>query len=889
MTAVVRMMKNKRIPENHATLQGRGQAQGILEDLAISKQEDYKSLVSALEERFAPPNQTELYRVQLLERPQKAAESLPELGQAIRRLVNLAYPTVPSDVRDTLAKQQFIEALADSDMRIRIKQGIPQNLTDTIRLAVELEAYNRAEKKWSDGKAHLRATNTDDSPTTEKANVTTEKASQNSDMSSLLKDIQQQLQSLQDDIMKLKGSNRSSSQQRPNKDKTSRKTCYYCNEEGHFRRNCPKLKNQATTDNGADKPVAKRVRTRRRRKQTEQKANIGVSSAVHEAGMYIKTDIHGAKAKLLVDTGATITLISEDLYNHISQAARPELKQISKEVLTASGDKLPILGQGRFNIRLEDDTNILVEAVVAKLTTDGILGLDVMIERNVTLDMAKGCLTLDGVHVEAKYEGTMGCFRVCTTEKVVVPAKSEVIVSGKVCVPDDEDLGRKDVVKHKINTGDARPIKQPLRRIPGYMGPEVDKQVQNMLDRDLNSGYWQVELDSEDRPKTAFATRTGLYEFQVMPFGLNSAPATFERLTGTVLAGLQWQVCLIYLDDVIIVGRSFEEMMDNLEKVFDRLLAAGFKLRARKCLLCAKEVLYLGHVISESGVSTDPAKTRTVEQWPVPVNVRELRSFLGFCSYYRRFIKDFAKIVKCLHKLTEKGRTFEWSSSCQEAFETLKRLLVKAPVLAHPNFTKEFILDTDASNDAIGAVLSQIVDDVERPVAFASRTLTEAERGYCVTRKELLAVVYFTKYLRHYLYGRRFTVRIDHSSLRWLLNFKDPEGQMARWLQVLSSYEMTIVHRPGVKHRNDDSLSRLPCRQRGFEPQWETKIETTDQVMSVQNPNECNEIASPDLPADSEELSLSQKQEADEDIQLVRTWVLDKKRPPFNAIAGRNI
>jgi hypothetical protein len=182
---------------------------------------------------------------------------------------------------------------------------------------------------------------------------------------------------------------------------------------------------------------------------------------------------------------------------------------------------------------------------------------------------------------------------------------------------------------------------------------------------------------------------------------------------------------------------------------------AGFKLKARKCKLFSTKVEYLGHVVSKHGVATNPKKIDAVKTWLKPSNVSELRSFLGFCGYYRRYIANFSEIARPLHKLTEKEKIFSWSVDCQNAFERLKHCLTTAPVLAHPDFTKPFILDADASGTAIGAVLSQVQNDREKVIAFPSRSLTKAERKYCVTRKELLAVVHFTKYFKHYLSCKR--------------------------------------------------------------------------------------------------------------------------------------
>ena len=361
-----------------------------------------------------------------------------------------------------------------------------------------------------------------------------------------------------------------------------------------------------------------------------------------------------------------------------------------------------------------------------------------------------------------------------------------------------------------------------VTRKDAYPLPRVDDTLDTLAGSkwfstlDLLSGYWQVEVDPNDREKTAFCTSEGLFEFCVMPFGLCNAPATFQRLMDAILAGLQWSSCLVYIDDLIIPGKTFPEHLDHLRQVFQRLKGAGLRLKPSKCNFCLKEVEFLGHVVGTEGVRTDPAKTEKVATWPVPTSKREVQQFLGLANYYRRFVKNFATIAKPLHHLTEKTAKFEWTEQAQSAFEELRLRLVTAPVLAFPDYTRPFILDTDASETGVGAVLSQLCEDgSECVVAYASRVLTRPERRYCVTRKELLAVVTFIQHFRSYLLGREFQLRTDHGSLTWLATFRQPEGQLARWLEKLQEFHFFIVHRPGKRHGNADSLSRRPCTQCG--------------------------------------------------------------------------
>ena len=245
---------------------------------------------------------------------------------------------------------------------------------------------------------------------------------------------------------------------------------------------------------------------------------------------------------------------------------------------------------------------------------------------------------------------------------------------------------------------------------------------------DLASGYWQIGMDDKDKSKTAFTTHRGLYQFNVMPFGLSCAPATFSRVMELVLRGLQWDRCLVYLDDIIVFGRTFGQTIENLEKVFSRLRTANLKLKAKKCHMFQEEVAFLGHIVSADGVRCDPAKVSAVRNWEVPKTVLELRSFLGLASYYRRFIEGFSSIAGPLHELLKKNKVFQWSEECQNAFDILKDKLTSAPVLAYPRGGGNFILDTDCSGFGMGAVLSEIQDGEEKVIAYASHTLNKSQR-----------------------------------------------------------------------------------------------------------------------------------------------------------------
>lgn len=258
---------------------------------------------------------------------------------------------------------------------------------------------------------------------------------------------------------------------------------------------------------------------------------------------------------------------------------------------------------------------------------------------------------------------------------------------------------------------------------------------------DLASGFHQIEVNPADVCKTAFSVEHGHYEYLRMPFGLRNAPATFQRAINNILTGLQGEICLVYLDDIIIYSSDLQDHLIRLDKVFQRLRNHNLKIQPDKCEFLRKEVCYLGHIITTDGVKPNPEKIRCVTEFQQPRNQKQIKQFLGLSGYYRRFVPNYSKIIKPLTRLLKKDVEFNFSKDCIEAFETCKRLLTSSPILQYPDFTKPFILTTDASNYAIGAVLSQGEPKKDLPIAYASRTLNAAETRYSTIEKELLAIL----------------------------------------------------------------------------------------------------------------------------------------------------
>jgi hypothetical protein len=319
--------------------------------------------------------------------------------------------------------------------------------------------------------------------------------------------------------------------------------------------------------------------------------------------------------------------------------------------------------------------------------------------------------------------------------------------------------------------------KYPLPRIDELFDQIAGATIFSRLD--LMSGYHQLLIDPQDTHKTAFRTRYGLYEFKVLPFGLTNAPATFMRLMNDVFRPLLDVCVLVYLDDILVYSKTKAEHEEHVAAVLQLLRDNKLFAKLAKCEFFRLSLGFLGHILSREGIRPDPAKIQAIQDWPVPKNTTDVRSFHGLASYYRKFIRGFSAIAAPLTALTGSRSAFAWSAATQSAFEALKLALTTPPVLQpFRDTTDPLRVTTDASDLAVGAELAQLVNDAWHPVAFESRKLTPAECNYPVHERELLAVVNALRVWRHYLKGRRFTV-----AGRWRVRLPRPSGGVrgARW------------------------------------------------------------------------------------------------------------
>ena len=359
---------------------------------------------------------------------------------------------------------------------------------------------------------------------------------------------------------------------------------------------------------------------------------------------------------------------------------------------------------------------------------------------------------------------------------------------------------------NNITVGDSYPLPS-INEIFDQLG-----KAKYFTTLDFNSGFHQIKVSQSDKAKTAFSTPFGHYEFNRMPFGLKNAPATFQRLMDNVLSGLQGLECFVYMDDIVIHAPNLQLHTKRLKDVFTRISQHNLKLKPSKCEFLRKEIIYLGHTLSEDGCRPSKEKVEAILNYQPNglTNTKQIQEFMGMAGYYRRFIENFSDIAQPLYKLLQKSVRFVWGEEQKLAYETLKSALVSDLVLIYPDFNKQFYLTTDASNYAIGGVLSQKVDNDLRPISYFSKSLSKSEQNYAVIEKETYAIISSMEHFRPYIYGSKFKIIIatDHKPLIWLFNVKNQVSRLLRWRLRLQEYDYEVQYIPGKSNLVADALSR---------------------------------------------------------------------------------
>ncbi|KAL5479795.1 hypothetical protein EMCRGX_G023373 [Ephydatia muelleri] len=814
-----------------------GRAQIAYQQLSDITRANYGDTKKALKERFEPASQTARYLAEFENRRKKKTEGWADFAEDLRSLVEKAYPALQEEAKAQIALSHYLRHLDQPMTSFSVKQRTPKSLDEAVSATLEIESYQIGLPKIESGAVGVPLMDSKTHPEVEEAEIGTVASRSSSQLQDGL--VHQLLQRLDKIEHELRRPERERDEKASDGQQSPRSvTCWNCGRRGHLGQGTASL----IVDTGAGITLL-------RRDVWKGDLNgkllpwygcklVGANGGTLNVVGMVRAMQLGLGGKMFaVDTVIVESLTSEGIlgldflekYECIIDAANGVLTlgdsglhiQLQKatrskstepalpvhvclddtivipprsEVLTFATTSADVRGTWLVD---EQTTKNNVAVRVARAIVhpqDSKVPVCLLNPRDVPVTMYKG-MTIGEIEELRSNDVPVDNVQKANTVTKLDPKKRQMLLSlaetigahvskeeqvqfsnllleyGDIFASSSTDLGRTGALKHCIKTGDSNPISQPVRRLPphrkeqkkdgsvrfcidyrklnavttkdAYPLPRIDDTLDTLCGSkwfstlDLLSGYWQVEMSPEDRHKTAFCTPQGLFEFKVMPFGLCNAPATFQRLMDLVLAGLQWSKCLVYLDDVILLGTTFGEHLDNIR--------AGF-----------------------------------------------------------------AEVAKPLHRLTEHAVNFSWTAECQEAFENLRSRLTRAPLLAFPDYTLPFVLDTDTSDLGIGAVLSQISSlGQEQVVAYGSRLLSKAERNYSVTRRELLAVVTFTRLFRPYLLGRRFTVRTDHSSLQWIQNFKEPEGQLARWLEQLQEYDFEVIHRKGRNHNNADALSRL--------------------------------------------------------------------------------
>nr|XP_055046280.1 LOW QUALITY PROTEIN: uncharacterized protein K02A2.6-like [Misgurnus anguillicaudatus] len=627
--------------------------------------------------------------------------------------------------------------------------------------------------------------------------------------------------------------------------------CHNCGKKGHLAKKCRgnKVKTNPSKAARKFKPAAHHLI------DTEQEESCTYSmfnlQDARTEPLFATIQINGASLRMEIDTGASASLISEETYEKLWPTAQsPALSKSSIKLRTYTGEIIPVVGAMAVNIAYGSQ-EAGARLLVVKGAGPSLLGRDWLSKLQLNWGEIKLIRQRSADEVIAKYSdvfkdelGTLKGTRVKlsvdpnATPRFFKPRTVPYAMRHKV-EKELERLQQLGVIEPIQFSDWAAPIVPVLKedgtvRICGdykltfnqaskaeaYPIPRVDDLFSKMAGGktftklDMSHAYQQLLLEEESKQYVTINTHKGLFKYNRLVFGVSSSPAIFQRTMDNLLQGIPHVV--VYLDDILVTGKTEDEHLSNLEQVLKRMSEAGLRLKQSKCTFQAESVTYLGHQISAQGLCPVPEKVRAIRDAPKPTNVSKLKSFLGMVTYYGKFLPVLSTVLAPLYQLLHHDYRWKWGAEQTAAFNKVKDLLQSARVLVHFDPEKELAVSCDASPYGIGAVLSHIMEDgSEKPIAFASRTLTKAEKGYSQLDKEGLAIVFAVKRFHQYLYGRRFSIYTDHKPLMSLFSENKSIPSMAsariqRWALTLSAYQYHIIYRAGKENANADALSRLP-------------------------------------------------------------------------------
>ena len=634
--------------------------------------------------------------------------------------------------------------------------------------------------------------------------------------------------------------------------------CWFCSKIGHKESDCRFKKRLEEKLN--EKKTGKPKKNKKKKGKSVQKLDssdddddetyaIFRTQRCKEKAYTVKVNIDKNVVEMEIDTGASVSLINETVFKGLNR----EVRTLSKRLRTYTGEEIPVVGGCDVSVTY-NNKKVKLPVIVVKGSGPCLLGRDWLKElkldwvdifstrfgeQNQEPDFLKG--------FDELFSETRGTIKDVKARVIVDEgAKSRYFKPRPVPYALREKVGQEldkmeaegtiekvqcsdwaapivTVVKPDKSVricGDYKVTVNAVSKLDNYPIPKTDDLLAEIgggkwfTKLDLTQAYTQLELEEDSKQYTTINTHQGLYRFNRLPYGISSAPGIFQRCMENILRGIPY--VQVRIDDILVAGRSKREHLASLHQVLQKLKDAGARLKKKKCVFLASEVIYLGLKIDSTGVHPVPDKLKAIEEMPRPADVKQLQAYLGMLQYYARFFPHLSSVVAPLHTLLQKGVAWVWKHDHEKAWMESKRLLKSPKLLIHFDSEKELLLTCDASSYGLGAVLShRMVDGTEKPIAYVSRTMNAAEKNYSQIEKEALAIVFGTKKFHQYLYGKQFEIQTDHKPLLGL--FKENKqiptmspARIQRWALTLAAYEYTIVFKQGNKNGNADGLSRLP-------------------------------------------------------------------------------